>query len=346
MAEKMTAAFFMGKEQLEIRKVDIPQIGPEKALLKVKFAGICGTDLHIFAGKHPRAKAPLIMGHEFSGEITEINSLLRKDLKPGDRVVAEPLITCGECFACKSGLGHVCVKLGFYGIDVDGAFAQYIKVAVDRLFKIPDYMDYDIAALIEPVAVAVHAVRLSSLKVADVVCVQGAGPIGLLTALVAKLSGAAQVFICEKQPFRLKLAEEFGLQTIDVNDQDPVEQISKLTNGRRADIVFEAAGFPATVLSATKLCRVRGEVIIVALSKEPLPVDILSVAFNELTLKGVRAYAVYDFEKAIRIIADSGLDFSKFISEPFALTDTLAAIKAAREAKDVMRVLLDIEKEV
>lgn len=341
MSEKMIAAVWLGKEKVEVKEVNVPDLGEEEALVRVKFAGICGTDLHIFAGKHPRARPPLIMGHEFSGEIIKLKTEKRKDLRAGDRVVAEPLISCGECFACKSGLGHVCVKLGFYGIDADGAFAQYIKLAADRLFKIPDRVGLDIAALIEPVAVAVHAVRLSSLKIGDIVCVQGAGPIGLLTGLVAKLSGAAQVLVCEKQPFRLKLAEEFGLQTIDAKN-DALSEIFKLTGGRGADIVFEAAGAPATFLSAPKLCRIRGELVIVAMPKEPLPADILSVTFKELTLKGVRAYAGSDFERAIKIVADSGLDFSKFISEPFPLAGVMAGIKAAREARDVMRVLLKI----
>lgn len=342
MDRKMIAAVFVGKEKIEVKEVDVPKIGDEEALVRVKYAGICGTDLHIFAGKHPRAKPPLIMGHEFSGEIVELKTEKRKDLCEGDRVVAEPLISCGECFACRIGQGHVCAKLGFYGIDADGAFAQYVKIAAGRLLKIPDRMSFDIAALIEPVAVAVHAVRLSSLKIGDMVCVQGGGPIGLLTGMVAKLNGASQVFVCEKQPFRLKLAEELGLRTIDANNQDPVAAIFKLSAGRGADIVFEAAGAPATILLAPKLCRVCGEVVIVAMPKEPLPVDILSVTFKELTLKGVRAYAVYDFERAIKIVADSGLDFSRFISEPFPLAEVMAGMQAAREAKDVMRVLFKI----
>ena len=250
---KMKAAVFMGKEKLEVREVDVPEITEEEALIRVKFAGICGTDIHIFAGKHPRVKAPLIMGHEFSGEIAKIETKRRKDFKKGNRVVAEPLISCGECFACKSGFAHVCQKLGLYGIDKDGAFAQYVKIPVDKLFKIPLNINFDVAALIEPIAVAVHAVRTSSLKMGDIVCVQGGGPIGLLTALVAKLSGSANVIICEKQPFRIKLAKGFGLQVIDVNDKDPVAEILKLTRGRGADVVFEAAGFPPTVLLSPKL---------------------------------------------------------------------------------------------
>lgn len=341
--KKMKAVVFMGKGQLEIKEVDIPEIGEEEALIKVKFAGICGTDLHILAGKHPRAKAPLIMGHEFSGEIAKIKTKKRIDLKKGDRVVAEPLISCGECFTCKSGSAYVCQNLGFYGIDADGAFAQYVKIAVDRLFKIPSDIGFDIAALIEPIAVAVHAVRISNLKMGDVVCVQGAGPIGLLTALVARLSGPSRVLICEKQPYRINLAKKFALETIDVNGKDPVDEIFKLTGGRGADIVFEAAGFLATVLLSPRICRIHGEIVIVAMPKEPLPMDILSITFRELTIKGVRGYAPYDFEKAIQIVSNSGLDFSELFSEPLPLQEAATAFKMAKEGKDVMRVLFKID---
>ena len=172
----MKAVFFTGKNEIEVRDTKVPQIGQEEVLINVKFAGICGTDLSIMAGKHPRARPPLIMGHEFSGVIETAGGDVR-NLKPGDKVVAEPLISCGTCFACRSGYGYVCQNLGLYGIDAPGAFAEYIALPAGKVFKLPETFDLKKAALIEPLAVAVHAVRLSSLKVTDAVCVLGAGPI-------------------------------------------------------------------------------------------------------------------------------------------------------------------------
>ncbi len=334
----MKAVFYAGKDKVEVRQTECPVPGPGEALIRVSYAGICGTDLSIVAGKHPRANPPLIMGHEFSGRIESLGSS-PGNLVRGDKVVAEPLISCGTCFSCRSGYAYVCEKLGLYGIDAPGAFAEYIKIPVDKVFKYPDRVDDRTAALIEPVAVAVHAVRLSRIKVGDTVCVLGAGPIGLLTALVARQAGAAQVLICEKEPLRVEIAKGFGLTAVDVNSEDPVEVVNDATQGRGADIVFEVAGAPATIMLTTKLCRVRGEIVQVACPKEPRALDIVDLSFKELVITGIRVYAPYDFERAIRIVADSGIDFSPLLSSPFELDGAAQAFEQAARGSDAMRVL-------
>ena len=339
--ENMKAVFFMGKNHLDVHETEIPRIGSEEALIRVKYAGICGTDLSIVSGKHPRAKAPLIMGHEFSGEIHSVDSK-RDDLKPGGRVVAEPLISCGTCFTCRSGNAYICQFLGLYGIDEPGAFAEYVKIPTDKIFGIPDNVDFDVAALIEPIAVAVHSVRLSGLKVGDTVCVQGAGPIGLLTAIVADLAGAKEVIICEKQPLRIKIAEKYGLTVLDANRVDPVAVVEDLTGGRGADIVFEVAGAAETILMSPNLCRVKGEIIQVAIPKVPREVDIVAITFKELTIKGVRVYAPFDFEKAIQIVSTSGIDFRPLLTPPFSLDMADEAFGKAAEGSNVMRVVFKI----
>ena len=209
MIHDMKAIFYMGKNTLEVRDTEKPGLEEDRdVIVQVKYAGICGTDLSIMAGKHPRAKRPLIMGHEFSGTVHEAGTNV-SGMQAGDRIVVEPLISCGTCYACRSGYAYVCQNLGLYGIDAPGAFAEFVKVPAEKVFSVPDDIDYDIAALIEPMAVAVHAIRLSNLKVGDVVCVQGAGPIGLLTALVAQQSGSREVIICEKESYRCDIAHTF-----------------------------------------------------------------------------------------------------------------------------------------
>lgn len=341
----MKALVYEGKNNIEFKEVERPAPRAGEALIRVKAAGICGTDLSILAGKHPRAKAPLIMGHEFAGNIVSINSNRKEGLMVGDRVTAEPLISCGECIACKSGFAYVCRNLKLYGIDRNGAFANYITVAIDKLYKVPDSIDYQSAALIEPLAVAVHAVRLSSLKVGDSVCVLGAGPIGLLTALVVKNSGADRILVCEREPYRIKLAREYGFRIIDVDRGNTIEEIMELTSGRGADIVFEAAGGASTFVTATQICRVRGEVIMIAMPKDLVPCDIVSLTFKELIVKGVRVYAPYDFERAINIMSNSGIDFSKLLSSPFPLERGVEAFAKAKSGKEVMRVLIDTSAE-
>jgi (R,R)-butanediol dehydrogenase/meso-butanediol dehydrogenase/diacetyl reductase len=337
----MKALVYEGKNDIAFKQIEQPVPATGEALIRVKAAGICGTDLSILAGKHPRAKAPLIMGHEFSGDIVSINSDKPEGLKVGERVTAEPLISCGECIACKSGFAYVCHNLKLYGIDRNGAFAQYVTVATDRLYKVPDSIGYQSAALIEPLAVAVHAVRSSGLKAGDSVCVLGAGPIGLLTALVLKNSGADRILVCEREPYRIKLAREYGFHIIEADRGNTVEEIMELTSGRGVDIVFEAAGGASTFVTATKICRVRGEVVMIAMPKDLVPCDIVSLTFKELVVKGVRVYAPYDFERAINIMSNSGIDFSKLLSSPFPLERGVEAFTKAGKGKEVMRVLID-----
>lgn len=337
----MKALLYKGKHALEFCETSVPTIGTNEALIRVHYAGICGTDLSIYEGKHPRAKAPLIMGHEFSGTVDTIQGH-RSEVSHGDKVVAEPLISCGECFACRSGYSYVCQNLGLYGIDAPGSFAEYIKVPIKKLYKVPERISLHDAVLIEPVAVAVHAVRISDIKTDDTVCVLGAGPIGLLTAIVASKTGAKRVVICEKEAARLHIAEQFGLTVIDVTKEHPEEIIHTLTNSRGADVVFEAAGAQETILLASKIARVRGEIIQVSTPKEPRAMSIVDISFKELIIKGVRVYAPYDFERAISFMENSQLDYSPLISGPFTLEQGTEAFERAKAGSDVMRVVFHI----
>jgi 2-desacetyl-2-hydroxyethyl bacteriochlorophyllide A dehydrogenase len=338
----MKALVYTGEYQLETREEPVPAANEGEALIRIASAGICGSDISIWKGLHPRAKAPLIMGHEFSGTIEEINAPSDSGFKKGDRVTAEPLITCGSCIACKSGFSYVCQNLKLYGIDRNGGFAEYVALPLSKLYPIPDSVDLETGALIEPLAVAVHAVRLSNLKFQDIVCVFGGGPIGLLTALVARECGPQKVLVFEKEPFRIDMARQFGLEVVDVNSCDPEDAVAEASKGRGADIVFEAAGAEASIGAAVRSCRVRGEMIQVAMPKKPVPFDIVALTFKEVIVKGVRVYAPFDFERAIKMIASSSIDFSAMITNRYSLDEGVEAFKRASEGKNVMRVLFTI----
>jgi (R,R)-butanediol dehydrogenase / meso-butanediol dehydrogenase / diacetyl reductase len=346
MSETMKALVWTAPETVETRRLPVPTAGPGEAVVRVKAAGICGTDLSILHGKHPRARAPLVMGHELSGVVAELGPALpggTPRLRVGDRVVCEPLISCGVCHACRSGFPWVCQKLGLYGIDRDGAFAEYMKVAASSLLPIPDAIDDRLAALVEPVAVAVHAVRLSSVRVGDDVCVLGGGPIGLLTAVVARRAGPARVILAERESFRIELARSFGFEVVDAGSTDIEKEVLARTGGRGADVVFEVAGAPETVLAAPRITRVKGEVVAVAMPKTPQPYDIVALTFKELTVKGVRVYAPFDFGRAVTVVEeslrDSRVDLRKLISEPFTLDQGAEAFRRAQEARGIMRVV-------
>jgi threonine dehydrogenase-like Zn-dependent dehydrogenase len=184
-------------EKLELKDTPLPELAEDEALIKVKYAGICGSDVHIFTGHHPTAKAPVILGHEFVGTVMKINSRKSLKFKIGDRVVAEPLISCGVCEACLAGNGHVCKNLKLLGIHTDGAFAEYVKVSVAKIIPVADHLSDRVAALTEPFAVGFHVNQRADLKNGDTALVIGGGPIGLIVGMVAKVSGASKVIFSE-----------------------------------------------------------------------------------------------------------------------------------------------------
>ena len=337
----MKAVVYRGKDQVAVEDRPVPVPGEGEVLIRVHYAGICGTDLSIVAGQHPRAQPSLVMGHEFVGTIEDIGPSVRSDFQPGDRVVVEPLISCGHCYACRAGFAHVCERLGLYGIDADGAFAEFVNVVADKTLKIPDTLSDLEAALIEPLAVAVHAVRLSSLKVGDVACVLGGGPIGLLTALVASQVRLRDLLLVERQPHRIDIAREFGLSTFDSSQGDVAEEVQRRTNGRGVDVLFEAAGAPETILAAPRLCCVRGEIVQVAMPKTPRQMDIVAWTFRELTLKGVRVYDAHDFERAIALASEWPHDLTRLLSAPYPFERAAEAFAAAKEGDKVLKVIFD-----
>lgn len=249
----MKAALYKNSRVVEIEEIKKPEIKDSEVLIKVKYAGICGTDIHIYKGLHPRATAPLVMGHEFSGIVEEIG-INKKNIKIGDQVVINPLISCGNCFPCREGHPHICPNLNLVGIDQNGGFAEYTKVNSDKLFKIPNSLPMDLAALMEPVAVAVHAVRKSRLSLGDKVAVIGGGPIGQLISQICKINGASSVIMLEINSERVKFAKKFGIITT-TSLKESIRKIKEVTRGKGADIVYEAVGIQETYNYTTDLVK-------------------------------------------------------------------------------------------
>ncbi len=343
MANSMKALVYLGKEQLEVQERPIPVPSSGEALVRVHAAGICGTDHSILAGTHSRARPPLVMGHECAGELVAVRGSMPAGMHEGDAVTVEPLISCGTCAACKSGNAHVCQTLKLYGIDTDGGFAQYMLVSAQSLHPLGKGIDFHLGALIEPLAVAVHSVRLAGVTVGDSVCVLGGGPIGAFVSVVARLAGASPIFVCERQPFRIERLRSIGFDVIDTAHVDATDEVQRRTGGNGVDIVFEAAGVAQTVLAAYRVCRVRGKVIQVANPRSPVPTDLLALSFRELAVQGVRVYAQGDFRRAISIAAEAGSTLRPLQSEPFTLEQGEIAFRHSREGADVMRVLFAID---
>ena len=333
----MLAARYLGPNRIEPVEVPIPSIGEEEALISIQACGFCGSDLGIVAGIHPRAKAPLTLGHEFCGTIEEIRAK-STTLKPGDQVTAYPLISCGNCYACRTGAPHACRTLRLYGFDEDGAMARYVRLPVSSLFRLPAGMSPLVGAVIEPLAVAVHGVSCVPIDTeARAVVVIGAGPIGLLTALVARARGARRVFISDILPSRIELAKQFGLEAVKAG-AELKDLIDGETSGDGADLVFECVGAPDAVRDMTDLVRSRGTIVNLGVSKKPVKVDMQSVNFKEITIIGSRVYRRHDFEQAIELASSLGV--RRIVTHTYPLAEVRAAFDCFQQSNGVCKVLL------
>ena len=324
--ETMLAARYNGPDRIEAEQVPMPSIGAGEALVQVEACGFCGSDINIVAGTHPRAKAPLIIGHELSGRIVKLNQLNgdRHGLAIGDSVTTYPLISCGMCYACLHGNPHVCRQLRLYGFDADGGMAQYVKLPIESLMKLPNNMPPAIGALIEPLAVAVHGVGRADLKGARVLAVLGAGPIGILTALVARRRGVPHVLISDVLPARLELARSFGLATV-LAGEELRTRVMELSDQNGADVVIECAGHPTSAREMTVLCRCRGQIINLSVFKKPVEIDMQAINFKEIEIIGSRVYEREDFQQAIDMAMD--LHLEPIVTRAFGLEDVADAFK-------------------
>ncbi|MGA3035148.1 MAG: alcohol dehydrogenase catalytic domain-containing protein, partial [Terracidiphilus sp.] len=319
----MLAARYLGPNRIETAEVSIPVIGSEEALVQVEACGFCGSDMNIMAGTHPRAKPPLTVGHELSGRIVKIGRS-NAGLEIGDHVTVYPLISCGVCHACMHGSPHVCRKLQLFGFDVDGGMAEFVKLPITSLVKLPKNMPAKVGALIEPLAVAVHGVSRANLKTAGIAVVLGAGPIGLLTALVAQARGVPHVIISEVLPSRLKLAESLGLHAVKAGAELRA-QVMKMSNENGADVLFECAGHPSSAREMTALVRSRGVIV------NLVEVDMQAVNFKEIEILGSRVYDRKDFQDAIDIAMKLPLD--RIVSHAFTLKEVALAFEQFRSSE-------------
>lgn len=331
----MLAARYLGPDRIEPEEVSVPEIGEGEALIEVEACGFCGSDISIVAGTHPRARAPLTVGHELSGRVVEMKGSA-DGVRVGDRVTTYPLISCGVCYACTHGSPHVCRHLRLYGFDVDGCMAEFVKLPVSSLMKLPESMPAQIGALIEPLAVAVHGVGRTSLEGVRVVAVLGAGPIGLLTALVAQARGVPHVFISDVLPSRLELAESLGLTAVAAGEELRA-RVMEHSDGNGADVVFECAGHPSSAREMTALARSRGVIVNLSVFKKPVELDLQAVNFKEIEIIGSRVYEREDFLEAIALAPTLPLD--GIVSRAFALEDVVEAFQQFRSG-DVCKVLI------
>ena len=321
--------------QGDIRLDEVPEPIPGKGEVKirVKYCGICGSDIHEYeAGPllvpvpkpHPRTgkQAPVTLGHEFSGEVVEVGTGV-SDIEVGERVAVRPTMPCYSCYWCQRGKYIQCTSLATIGYAWDGAFATYAVVPADTVYRLPDGLDYAAAALCEPLAVALHGCKRGGLETEDRVAVIGAGPIGLLTIQAAKAAGAGQVFVVEPLASRRETALSLGAtEALDPGEVDVYKEISRLTDRLRVDIVFECAGPSVAMLAALRVCGRGGKIVEMGQMLESCSFPFQTLWFREQMIIASQGY-VDEFPQAVALLASGQVRAEPLITARIKLADII-----------------------
>jgi (R,R)-butanediol dehydrogenase / meso-butanediol dehydrogenase / diacetyl reductase len=335
----MRASFYNGNRSFLTGPAPMPSPAAGEALLRVRRVGICGSDLHIFQGhldhRVPRGNT---IGHEVLADV--VSAPADCGFAAGDRVVVNPVVSCGACRACRMGASYLCYRLKVLGVDLPGGMQEYWAVAAHRMLKVPAGVSDNDAALIEPLAVAVHDVGRAEVKAGDAVVVFGGGPIGCLIALVCRHRGA-RVKVVEINPHRLAMLQQLGLETIGPG-QDTVRIVTDWTGGDGADVAFEVSGSPDPVRILTEVVRVWGTVSIIAIHSEPVSINLYPVFGRELKIHGSRLYTTAAWEEAIRLVAAREIPVQSLVSRLIPLEELQHGMEEALGGGAVMKVLVDL----
>lgn len=340
-AQTISAAFYRGNKTFAVEETKAAEPGPGEVAVRIAYCGICGTDMHVYHGNmDARVGLNRVIGHEMSGVVSGIGEGVEA-VQVGQKVVVRPLVHCGECPACKRGHMHICQNLKFLGLDTDGAMQQVWTVPAHTLHVLPDDLRMDHAALIEPVAVACHDVRLSGLQPGEDVVVIGGGPIGVLVAMVARDAGG-NVVISEVNPNRLAIAQKLGFDTVNPSEADLTEAINKRTGTKGADVVFEVSGTQPGVDAMAAVAATRARIVMVAIHATKPHIDLFQFFWRELQLIGARVYEPQDYEKAISVVASGGVDADVVITDVSPLSDIQHAFEALDRSPTAMKSLIKV----
>ena len=340
LQQVMTAPY-----KIEFREVPVPKAAPGQAVLRIRRIGVCGSDIHVYHGKHPFTSYPVTQGHEVSGEIVELGEGV-SGLRLGQRVTVEPQVVCGQCYPCRHGKYNLCENLKVMGFQTTGTASEYFAVDASKITPLPEEMDFDLGAMLEPLAVAVHAVgRMGSVKGLKV-AVLGAGPIGNLVAQTAKGQGADSVLITDVSDVRLEKARQCGVEyTVNTKTKDFGEAMVECFGPDKADVIYDCAGNDITMGQAIRYARKGSTIILVAVYAGMANVDLAVLNDHELDLNTTMMYRHEDYLEAIRLVQEGRVVLRPLISSHFAFRDYLEAyryIDANRET--TMKVLIDVDR--
>jgi L-iditol 2-dehydrogenase len=330
---------------IEFREVPVPEPASGELLLRMKRIGVCGSDIHVYHGKHALTPYPVVQGHEVSGVVEKIGRGVR-GFKPGDRVTLQPQVYCGECYPCSHGAYHICDHLLVMGFQTTGAASEFFAVPASKVLKLPPGMDLDQGAMVEPAAVAVHALGRSAGVDGKKVLVLGAGPIGNLVAQAALGFGAAQVLITDLSDFRLGIARECGIAlTVNPAKNDLASEVRRHFGEDKADLILECVGAQATIAQAVSVARKGTDIIVVGVFGEKPTVDLGTVQDRELRLVGTLMYREPDWRRAIELIGRGKVKLGPLITDHFPFTEYKKAYEHIEAHRDrAVKVIIVVEE--
>ena len=326
----MYAIKYDGPRKVQCVEIDKPQAGENEALIKVRSAGICGSDIGAFRGTNGLVTYPRIIGHEVAGEILSIPEHNKKGLKAGDHVIVDPYLYCGSCYPCSIGRTNCCTDLKVLGVHAEGGMSEYFVHPADMLWKLPKDMPWELAPIAEPLTIALHGIHRGGLKAGEHVAIIGAGPIGILAAVAAIAYGAHPIMI-DLVDERLEAARKLGVRyTVNSGREDTAAKVSEYTGRRMAALVMECSGANPAVRSALDLVSNAGRITLTGWPKKetPLPTDVITK--KEVDIRGARTSA-NEFEEAIDLIHTGKVDARKILTKVVTI-------------KEAPGTIIDIEK--
>ncbi len=341
----MKQAVMTSPGTIEFREVPVPEPAPGELLLRMKRIGVCGSDIHVYHGKHALTPFPVVQGHEVSGIVEKIGPAVR-GFKPGERVTLQPQVYCGTCYPCTHGAYHICDHLQVMGFQTTGAASEFFAVPASKVLKLGPGISLDQGAMVEPLAVAVHALGRSSGVAGKKVLVLGAGPIGNLVAQAALGSGAAEVLITDLSDYRLQMARECGVQAgVNPAKSDLAAEVARRFGRDKADLILECVGAQATIAQAVSVARKGTDIIVVGVFGEKPVVDLGTVQDRELRLVGTLMYREPDWRRAIQLIGRGKVKLDPLITDHFPFAEYKKAYEHIEAHRDrAVKVMIVVEE--
>jgi 2-desacetyl-2-hydroxyethyl bacteriochlorophyllide A dehydrogenase len=330
-----------GKIEFQDRILRVP--AADEVVIKVKAAAICGSDLHLFRGRHPSAQLPSAVGHEIAGDVYAVGKDV-KQFSVGDRVTIEPVIACGKCEFCLRGQYHLCAQISFQYRKGQGGFAPYFIVQEDRAYKLPDNATYAEGALVEPLSVALHAVKKSGMRLGQSGAIFGAGAIGLLVLMLAQHVSGSKIFISDVRPYRLNKATELGAwRVIDSRHEDAVRVILEETQQMGVDHAFEAVGLETTLVQSLNVVKKGGVVTMLGIFEDSLAMVPANLFIqHEITLSGSQGYN-WDFQDSLRLLEKGSIDLKPLITHRLSLERLIEGFEILMDPDGAaIKVLVDV----